>query len=104
MNRHTNAFQSPASTRTGITTVTYLGAARTRTPAFASNRGEVIMSRIQKAAAAAIALMITLAGAAFVSAPMALADMRMPTFHQVVSAPQAQLARHPSVAASSRHG
>lgn len=62
------------------------------------------MIRIQKAAAAVIALTITLAGAAFVTAPMALADMQPLAFHQEVSASHAQLAGHSTVKASSRHG
>lgn len=62
------------------------------------------MSRIQKAAAAVMALTITLAGAAFVSAPMALADMRTPAFHHAVFVPQAQLVTDVTAAAPSRQG
>jgi hypothetical protein len=61
---------------------------------FASNRtqtaatrkaGEVIMNRIQKAAAAVIALTITLVGSVCVTAPMALADVQPLALHQAVS-------------------
>lgn len=62
------------------------------------------MNHLQKAAAAVIALTITLAGAAFVTAPMALADMQPLAFHQEVSALHTQLAGHSTVKASSRHG
>jgi len=41
------------------------------------------MNRIQKAVAAAIALTITALGAAFVTAPMALADMQPAASHHV---------------------
>ena len=68
------------------------------------NAGEVIMNRIQKAAAAAIALTITLAGAVFVTAPMALADMQPLAFHQDVSVLRAKLDGHATVTACSRHG
>lgn len=43
------------------------------------------MRPIQKAAAAAIALTITLLGTAFVTAPFALADMQSAAVHQVAS-------------------
>ncbi|HEV7138955.1 MAG TPA: hypothetical protein VGN43_20125 [Steroidobacteraceae bacterium] len=62
------------------------------------------MNRIQKATAAAIALTITLAGAAFVTAPMALADMQPLAFHQEISMLRANLAGHPKVMVTSRHG
>jgi hypothetical protein len=104
MNDRTNAFQRPASKGAGIATVTYLRAAHTRGSVHASTRGEVIMNRIQKAAAAVMALTITVAGAAFVTAPMALADMQPLALHQEVSALHAQLAGHPTVKVSSRHG
>lgn len=104
MNDHTNAFQSPASKGAGITKVTHLCAAHTRGSVNACIRGEVIMNRMQKAAAAVIALTITLAGAAFVTAPMALADMQPLAFHQELSALHAQLAGHPTVKARSGHG
>lgn len=81
---HTNRFAKPASNGTRIATVTYLRSARTR------NRGEVIMNRIQKAVAAVTALTITLLGAAFVTAPMALADMQPMALHQAASVPCVQ--------------
>lgn len=97
MLNHTNDFQNPASNGTRIATVTYQHRAGT------CNRGEVIMNRIQKAAAAAMALVITLAGAAFVSAPMALADIHAVPMHQGASVPYAQ--SNSSMRASSlRHG
>lgn len=43
------------------------------------------MNRIQKAAAAAMSLAITLVGAAFVTAPMALADIHTIAMHQGTS-------------------
>jgi len=62
------------------------------------------MNRIQKAFAAVIALTITAAGTAFVTAPMALADMQPPAFHQEVSVLRARLDGHPTATVSSRHG
>jgi hypothetical protein len=67
-----------------MATVTYLRRADT------SNRGEVIMNRIQKATAAAIALTITLVGAVCVTAPLALADVHPIAFHPVVSVTSAE--------------
>ncbi|MDE2262632.1 MAG: hypothetical protein KGL45_08930 [Gammaproteobacteria bacterium] len=61
------------------------------------------MNRIQKATAAVIALTITLAGAAFVTAPMALADMQPRAFHQEVFVLRAKLDGHAAVTAISRH-
>jgi hypothetical protein len=60
---------------------------------FASNRtqtsdtksGEVIMNRMQKAAAAVVAFAITLVGSVCVTAPMALADVQPLALHQAVS-------------------
>ena len=43
------------------------------------------MSRLQKAAAALIALTVTLAGATFATAPLALADVHALASHRVVS-------------------
>ena len=43
------------------------------------------MNRIQKAAAAVIALTITLVGSVCVTAPMALADVQPLALHQAVS-------------------
>jgi len=80
----TNHFENPASNGTRKASVTYLRFAGSR------NRGETIMNRIYKAAAAFMALIITLAGAAFVSAPMALADMRPVAIHQAMTAPCVQ--------------
>lgn len=97
MFEHTNRFENPASNGTRIATVTYLRSVRTR------KRGEVIMNRIQKAVAAFVALTITLLGAAFVTAPMALADMQPAAVHQTVSAPCVQ--PNSSIGTSSlRHG
>ena len=45
------------------------------------NLGEIIMNRIQKAATAFMALSITLVGAALVTAPLALADLRPAGLH-----------------------
>lgn len=81
---HTNDFASRASNRTQIATVTYLR------PRGAEKRGEVTMNRIQKAVTAALALTITLCGAAFVTAPMALADMQTVGLHQSTSVATAQ--------------
>lgn len=50
-----------------------------------TQRGEVIMNPFQKAAAAVIALAITLVGATFVTAPLALADVHPLASHQAVS-------------------
>lgn len=62
------------------------------------------MNRIQKAAAAVIALAITLVGATFVTAPLALADVHPLASHQAMSvsclAPNSSFMRTPSV----RHG
>jgi hypothetical protein len=49
------------------------------------NRGEVIMNRIQKTAAAFMALTITLVGATLATAPLALADVRPAALHHVIS-------------------
>ncbi len=84
MFEHSNRFANRASNRTRIATVTYLR------PLGADNRGELTMNRIQKAFAAALALAITLVGAAFVSAPMALADVQTTACHQSTSAACAQ--------------
>jgi len=43
------------------------------------------MNGIQKAITAALALTITVCGAAFVTAPMTLADMQTAAFHQNTS-------------------
>jgi hypothetical protein len=43
-----------------------------------------MMNRLQKAAAAAIALAITLAGATLATAPLALADIHAQASHRVV--------------------
>lgn len=71
MSNHFNDIESFASNRTLTSD--------TRVP------GEIIMNRIQKATAAAVALAITLAGAAFVTAPMALADVQPLASHQSVN-------------------
>lgn len=97
MFNHTNDFQRPASNGTRIATVTHLYRAGT------CNRGEVIMNRIQKAAAAAMALAITLAGAAFVTAPMALADIHTIPMHQGTTVPYAQ-SNSSTRASGLRHG
>jgi len=47
--------------------------------------GEMIMNRIQKAATAFMALSITLVGAALVTAPLALADLRPAGLHHGMS-------------------
>lgn len=75
----TNDFANPASNHTRKATVTYLR------PRGTDTRGEVIMNGIQKAITAALALTITVCGAAFVTAPMALADMQTAAFHQNTS-------------------
>jgi len=61
------------------------------------------MNRIQKAVAAFVALTITLLGAAFVTAPMALADMQPIATHQAVSISCAQ-PRSSTATTSLRHG
>jgi hypothetical protein len=81
-----------------MATVTYLRRADT------SNRGEVIMNRIEKATAAAIALTITLVGAVCVTAPLALADVHPIAFHQVASATPTQRNGSPAQMTGSRHG
>lgn len=43
------------------------------------------MNRLQKAAAALIALTVTLAGATFATAPLALADVHALALHRLVS-------------------
>jgi len=48
------------------------------------------MNRIQKAVAAAMALTITLVGAAAVTAPIAFADVQSSAFHQAHSVSGAQ--------------
>jgi hypothetical protein len=48
------------------------------------------MNRIQKAVAAAMALTITLVGAAAVTAPIAFADIQSTALHQAHSVPGAQ--------------
>lgn len=93
---HTNRFDKPASNGTRTATVTYVHFGRNR------NTGELIMNRIQKAAAAAIALTITALGAAFVTAPMALADMQPAASHQAVSVAYAQPASSTRAPASRR--
>ena len=81
-----------------MATVTYLRRADT------SNRGEVIMNRIQKATAAAVALTITLVGAVCVTAPLALADVHPIAVHQVVSGTSAEHSNSPVRMTSLRHG
>ncbi|HEX5462578.1 MAG TPA: hypothetical protein VFX20_21610 [Steroidobacteraceae bacterium] len=99
MSAHTNDFATLASNGTRKATVTYLRTAGT------SNRGEVIMNRIQKATAAAVALTITLVGAVCVTAPLALADVHPVAVHQVVSATSADHNSSYSVRMTSlRHG
>jgi hypothetical protein len=49
------------------------------------NRGGIIMNPIQKAATAAMALAITLAGATLATAPLALADVHARASHPAVS-------------------
>ena len=97
MFEHTNGFENPASNGTRRASVTHLRFADTR------NEGEVIMNRIQKAVAAVVALTITLVGAAFVTAPMALADMRPIASHRVMSVPCAPF-NASAQAPSLRHG
>ena len=97
MTSHTNDIATPASNRTRMATVTYLRIADTR------NRGEVIMNRIQKATAAAIALTITLVGSVCVTAPLALADVHPVAVHQLVSATSAEHSS-PARMTSLRHG
>ena len=75
---HSNDFANRASNRTHTATVN------------ADNRGEVTMNRIQKAFTAALALAITACGAAFVTAPMALADMQTVAIHQSTSVASTQ--------------
>ena len=93
----TNDFANPASNRTRKATVTYLR------PPGTNLRGEVIMNGIQKAITAALALTITVCGAAFVTAPMTLADMQTAAFNQ--SASIAYVQQNSSIATSaSRNG
>jgi len=80
-----------------MATVTYLRIADT------GNRGEVIMNRIQKATAAAIALTITLVGSVCVTAPLALADVHPVAVHQVVSVTSVEHSS-PARMTSLRHG
>lgn len=94
---HTNRIEKSASNGTRTATVTYVHFGRSR------NRGELTMNRIQKAVAAAIALTITALGAAFVTAPMALADMQPAASHQAASVACAQSASS-TRAPGSRHG
>jgi hypothetical protein len=56
------------------------------------------MNRIQKATTAVVALTITLAGATFVTAPLALADLRPPALHQGISS----VAQSPAVSMATR--
>lgn len=62
------------------------------------------MNRIQKATTAFVALTITLAGATFVTAPLALADLRPAALQQGMSS----VARSPAAATAAtrtlRHG
>lgn len=62
------------------------------------------MNRIQKATTAFVALTITLAGATFVTAPLALADLQPAAFHQGMSS----VAQSPAVSTAAtrtlRHG
>lgn len=62
------------------------------------------MNRIQKAAAAVVAFTITLAGAAFVTAPMALADVQPLGAHQSVSVVVAKIDNYYKGVAGRRHG
>lgn len=71
MSNHSNDIETLASNRT-------------QTPE-THKVGEVIMNRIQKAAAAVIALTITVVGSVCVTAPMALADTQPLALHQAVS-------------------
>ena len=98
MRTHTNDIANPASNGTRMATVTYLR------PADTSNRGEVIMNRIQKATAAAIALTITLVGSVCVTAPLALADVHPIAVHQVVSVTSAGHNSSPAQVTGLRHG
>ena len=98
MRTHTNDIANPASNGTRMATVTYLR------PADTSKRGEVIMNRIQKATAAALALTITLVGAVCVTAPLALADVHPIAVHQVVSAASTQHDSSPARMTGLRHG
>ena len=81
-----------------MATVTY------QRTAVSSNRGEVIMNRIQKATDAAIALTITLVGAVCVTAPLALADVHPVAVHQVASATSAGHNSYSVRMTSLRHG
>ena len=98
MNVHTNDIANPASNGTRMATVTYLR------PADISNRGEVIMNRIQKATVAAIALTITLVGSVCVTAPLALADVHPVAVHQVVSTASMEQNSAPAQMTGLRHG
>ena len=98
MRTHTNDIARPASNGTRTATVTYLR------PADTSKRGEVIMNRIQKATAAAIALTITLVGAVCVTAPLALADVHPIAVHQVASATSAEHDSSRAPTTGLRHG
>lgn len=71
MSNHSNDIENPASNRT-------------QTPE-THKVGEVIMNTIQKAAAAVVALTITLVGSVCVTAPMAFADVQPLAMHQAVS-------------------
>jgi hypothetical protein len=89
MSNHSNDLENFASNRTQTSD---------------TNSGEVIMNRIQKAAAAVVALTITLAGAAFVTAPMALADMQPLAMHQGVSVVVAKIDNYYKGVTGTRHG
>lgn len=60
------------------------------------------MNRIQKAAAAVIALTITLVGSVCVTAPMALADVQPLALHQAVSVLGAKVASFSADVVSTR--
>lgn len=89
MSNHSNHLENFASNRT-------------QTPE--THSGEVIMNRLQKAAAAVVAFTITLAGAAFVTAPMALADMQPLAVHQSSFVVLAKIDNYYKGVTGTRHG
>jgi hypothetical protein len=62
------------------------------------------MNSIQNAAAAVIALVITLVGGTLATAPLALADVQHVAFHQSACPSSAESNSFPATAPSLRHG
>lgn len=92
MSNHSNDLENFASNQTQTPDT------ETRKP------GEVIMNRIQKAAAAVVALTITLVGSVCVTAPMALADVQPLAVHQTVAVLGAKIDNCYKGVTSLRHG